>query len=333
MTDCAAPVVSIVVPTFNRRSSLRRLLEGLSLQTYPHTQFEVIVVDDGSTDGTVTFAREWDASFRLHVFEQAHAGPAGARNRGVTEAAGELILFLDDDVMPLPDLVAAHVATHAAEPNAVVIGPMSPPGEWSRPAWVRWEEEKLQEQYQAMLQGMWSCSARQFYTGNASLARARFLEAGGFDVAFLRAEDVELGYRLDAHGARFVFNAAADVLHFASRSFDSWCRSPYQYGRYDVVMQRDKGQPTLDQATREFHARHTLNRIMLRVCAGRRPLVNRMVPLLGVLVRLAGRFGAPRITRNALSAIFNLLYWQGVCDELGDRGAMWRSIAAAEHSG
>jgi glycosyltransferase involved in cell wall biosynthesis len=333
MTDSATPLVSIVVPTFNRCSSLRRLLEALSHQTYPHSQFEVIVVDDGSTDGTVAFARDWEASVRLRVFEQAHAGPAVARNRGVTEAWGELILFLDDDVVPVPELIAVHVATHAAEPNAVVIGPMSPPGDWSRPAWVRWEEEKLLEQYRALVEGVWACSGRQFYTGNASLTRARFLEAGGFDSTFLRAEDVELGYRLEALDARFVFNPRADVLHYAWRTFASWCRSPYQYGRYDVVMQRDKGQPTLDNATREFHGRHALNRIMLYVCAGRRPLVDRLVPVLGVLVRLAGRIGARRITGSALSAIFSLLYWQGVCDELGDRGAMWRSITAAGHIG
>src|SRR5262249_32922828 len=156
-----------------------------------------------------------------------------------------------------------HAAAHAREPNAVVIGPMSPPGEWPRPIWVRWEEHKLESQYQAMAEGLWQCSARQFYTGNASVPRDTFLAAGGFDTTFKRAEDVELGYRMHARGARFVFDRNAEVLHFASRTFKSWCRTPYQYGRYDVVMQRDKGQYTLDWATQEFHSRNGLNKILV----------------------------------------------------------------------
>lgn len=321
-------LVSIVVPTYNRRASLQRLLEALSRQTVSPEQYEVIVVDDGSADGTVEFARGWQTEHALRVIEQQHAGPAAARNRGVDEARGSLILFLDDDVVPVPDLIGQHLASHAVQRDSVVIGPMSPPGDWPRSVWVRWEEEKLQSQYRAMLAGLWSCSARQFYTGNASLARSRFLEAGGFDTNFQRAEDVELGHRLHDRGARFVFNPAADVLHFASRSFEAWCRTPYQYGRYDVVMQRDKGQQTFTWATREFHDRNALSRALVRVCAGRRPIVDSSVAVLTGVMRLASRIGARRAAEHALSAIFSILYWHGVCDEIGDRRIVWRVIAA-----
>src|SRR5215470_9827202 len=116
--------VSIVVPTYNRRASLQRLLEALVHQTYARSDFEVIVVDDGSTDGTVEFARTTDFGYQVRVIEQEHSGPAAARNRGVTEAHGELIVFLDDDVVPVDGLLAQHVADHAPDPKLVVIGPM-----------------------------------------------------------------------------------------------------------------------------------------------------------------------------------------------------------------
>jgi glycosyltransferase involved in cell wall biosynthesis len=312
------PFISVVAPTYNRRASLQRLLEALERQSFPATQFEVIVVDDGSSDGTPDFVRAWPASYGLQVLEQQHAGPAAARNRGVAAARGELIVFLDDDVVPAPDLLHEHVTTHAEQPNAVVIGPMSPPGDWPRPIWVRWEEEQLLSQYHAMIAGLWSCTARQFYTGNASLARARFVEAGGFDVTFQRAEDVELGYRLHDLGATFVFNPNADVLHYAYRSFESWCRTPYQYGRYDVVMQRN-GRQTLVWALREFRNRNPLNRALVRLLAGRRPMVNGAVQLLSAVMRVAARVGAYRPAQQALSAIFGLLYWQGICEESGGR--------------
>jgi len=323
------PSASIIIPTYNRLSSLRRLLEAIGRQTYQPSDFEVIVVDDGSADNTVEFVRHWPAEYSLRVLQQRHAGPAAARNCGVIEARGDLIVFLDDDVVPLPGLLAAHVSAHAAEAGLVVIGPMLPPGDWPRPIWVRWEEEQLLSQYRAMQTGQWSCTARQFYTGNASMARGRFIEAGGFDVSFQRAEDVELGYRLHELGARFVFLPEAEVLHYAWRSFDSWCHTPYQYGRYDVVMQRDKGRQTLTWATREFQDRNPINRAVVRLCTGRRPVVRGAVAVLATVVRAASRIGAHRPARQALSAIFGLLYWQGVCEEVGDRSQVWRALATS----
>jgi GT2 family glycosyltransferase len=290
-----------------------------------------VVVDDGSADDTLEIVRNRraKAGYLLRLVEQSHAGPAAARNRGVEAAHGTLIVFLDDDVAPRPDLIEAHVMTHAAKANLVVTGPMSPPGDWPRPSWVRWEEQKLESQYRAMLEGQWECTARQFYTGNASVARDFFLAAGGFDTRFGRAEDVELGYRMHDLGARFVFNPRAEVLHFASRTFESWRRTPYQYGRYDVVMQRDKGQHTLEWAMSEFHSRNLLNRSLVKLCAGRRPISRALERMLTGIVRIADDLGARSLCEKALSAMFSVLYWQGVCDEFGDRRALWHAVAAS----
>jgi GT2 family glycosyltransferase len=323
------PFVSIVVPTFDRQASLARLLGSLEQQRYRADCFEVLVVDDGSTDGTIEWLGSLQPAWRLRVLAQAHSGPALARNLGVEQADGSLILFLDDDVVAQPELLAEHVATQARSPDAVVVGPMSPPNDWPRSVWVRWEEAKLQRQYAAMLAGQYPCTPRQFYTGNASLSRARFREAGGFDARFKRAEDVELAYRLSRRGARFIFNPRAEVLHFASRSFEAWCRTPYQYGQYDVVMERDKGHRTLQIATREFHRRHGLNRRLTRLCVGRRSVLDVAVFYLRQVVHLADRLGSERAASAALSGIFNLLYWQGVCDELGGAQQLWHSLAAS----
>src|SRR5947209_12797417 len=120
--------VSIVVPTYNRRASLERLLRALDEQTYPFDRFEVIVIDDGSDDGTPEQLQALTTRYQLRVLGQPHQGPAAARNMGVSNAEAPLILFLDDDVVPTRDLIAVHIATHAAGgPTAVVIGPMSPP--------------------------------------------------------------------------------------------------------------------------------------------------------------------------------------------------------------
>jgi GT2 family glycosyltransferase len=304
------------------------LLIALANQTYPADRFEVLVIDDGSADGTGELLESVRLPYVLRAAQQAHQGPAEARNLGVSNAGGALVLFLDDDVVPARDLIAVHVATHAARPaKTVVIGPMSPPHHWARSAWVRWEEEKLQRQYDAMQAGVWSATERQFYTANSSLSRSFFLQVGGFDSSFKRAEDVELGYRLRNAGAHFLFTAAADVQHYASRSFSAWRRTPYQYGRYDVIMTRDKGHEALLRALKEFRGRHRLNRALFK-CATGRPLVFKpTISLLEEVVRVGSVMRANALTSRALSALYNLLYWQGVCDEIGGRRILDRSIA------
>jgi GT2 family glycosyltransferase len=324
------PTVSVVTPTFDRRASLERLLGSLARQLFPADDFEVIVVDDGSSDGTVDHLRRARYPFALKFAQQPHRGPASARNLGVAQATGRLVLFLDDDVIAPPALVAQHVKAHAASPDSVVIGPMSPPEGWRRPSWIRWEEAKLRRQYDAMVAGVYRCTPRQLFTANASLPRDRFLASGGFDPAFIRAEDVELGYRLRDLGMRFVFEPAAEVIHFASRSFASWCRTPYQYGRNDVVMESRKGHESLSAARHEFGSRHPLTRLLARICVGRPPLAAGARGALGAIARASGWLGLEGASALALSALFNLLYWQGVCDELGGRRHVWTgSVVAA----
>jgi len=203
---------------------------------------------------------------------------------------------------------------------------MSPPGDWPRSAWVRWEEEKLLHQYAMLQKGEWSCTPRQFYTGNSSVGHALITAAGGFDPAYTRAEDVELGYRMRDLGARFVFEPTADVLHYASRTFSAWCNTPYSYGRYDVMMSRTKGHEALGLALSEFRGRHVLNRALSRVTIGKPKLLATALTVLQVVVRASSRVGATRTASRALSGIFHLLYWQGACDALGGPQVLWRSI-------
>ena len=114
--------LSVVVPTFNRRSILQRTIPALLKQRDVGAEFEVIVVVDGSTDGTLALLNEMGSAPRLRIIAQKNRGLAAARNRGAAAARGEIILFLDDDMMAGPDLAAVHVAEHGTASDMVVLG-------------------------------------------------------------------------------------------------------------------------------------------------------------------------------------------------------------------
>lgn len=319
-------LVSVVVPTYNRLSRLKQVLHALERQRFPLDQFEVIVVSDGSSDGTHEYLQSLDTALQLHFIAQANQGPAAARNQGIARAVGEIVLFVDDDVLPTPGLIAEHLRIHDEQADAVVLGPMLTPDDFHMSPWVAWEQAMLMKQYQAMERGDWEPSPRQFYTGNTSVVRSYLNKAGGFDARFRRAEDVELAWRLVQHGVHFVYNPRAIGYHYAERSLRSWLDTPYVYGRNDITFSRERESWLKDLIYWEFHKRNPMIRSLVRLCLDR-PRSSRVVQQgLHQVGNLFYQFGAERLSRAAYSAIFNMRYYQGVADELGGRNELLNMI-------
>lgn len=315
MTSGTAPAFSVVIPTYQRRTSLERVLTALARQEWPADALEVLVVSDGGDDGSVEMARTLSLPFDTRVLEQANQGPAAARNLGVANARHPFVLFLDDDVVPDPLLVAEHARGHGEAANRVVIGPMLEPPVRLQP-WVRWESRRLAEQYRAMVAGEWAPTPWQLYTGNASLRADWIRRAGGFDTSLLRAEDVELGFRLERLGCEFVFNPAAAGLHYATRSYRSWIGAGYQYGRNDIVF--GKGE---ERAAGQFRYRHPLTRALVHWAVRHRRAADRLPAIAEPAIRTLDALRLGPLADRACGAAFNLSYWLGVSDELGSRSA------------
>ncbi|MGC8915805.1 MAG: glycosyltransferase [Thermoanaerobaculum sp.] len=213
-----SPKVSVVIPTFNRWAVLQLTLEALSNQTLHG--FQVIVVDDGSSDGTAEHLRQWqrhaDPPFELRFIRQNNQGPAAARNAGVRDASGDLVVFLGDDTIPEKDFLQAHLDAHSK-----VSGPCAVVGQ------TLWDETRMkvtpflryvnmegaQFAYGLFADGeemTFTC----LYTSNVSIPRG-LLDPSPFHPAFTRAawEDAELGYRLCRQGVRIVYCARARTHH------------------------------------------------------------------------------------------------------------------------
>jgi len=319
--------LSVVVPTYNRRDSLRITLEGLARQTEPMDSFEVVVVSDGSTDGTDQMLSELASGlpYTLRAFTQSNGGPSTARNRGVREARGEVIVFLDDDVEPLPEFLCRHRKHHGNEDRVAILGPMSPdPGRSPiEPVWIAWEHAKLQEIYEMFRPGgkHFSQKARpmHFYSGNASVKRRWILDVGGFDETFKRQEDVELAERLQRDcQVWFEFDMLADGIHRPTRTYQSWLNIPAAYGMLDAQRVLDGTLP-IDHVKLNESQRHAITKAISRVCL----LAPALAPVVCSLLKYSAltlyRSGAKAASISALSVLYNLTYIQNFYQVIGER--------------
>lgn len=321
MSQVDSPSASVIVTTHNRTERLQRLCESLRRAFISGSRFELVVTVDGESEGSTDFLADLTRTFRVTVLTQTRSGPAAGRNRAMAAASGDVLVFLDDDVIPLPGLIERHIAVHRAHTDAVAIGPMLPPRDDHLPAWLRWEAVTLRKQYDAMLRGEYAPTPRQFYTANASVRRNHALAVGGFDESFTRAEDVEFAYRLADRGLRFHFVPEAAVIHEPMRSWDGWLDVAREYGRHAVIFQRDRGRDQLRLAYEEWHSRHPLNRLVARICVGHEYRTKALRRIAGAVARREGGRRWAQVQMGLCSAAYSAGFWQGVAEEtrLGKR--------------
>ena len=232
------PAFTVVIPTYERPQTLFRVLDALGAQTGA-PDFEVVVIDDGSRDETPRRLAAYAPPYPFRHRSQKNGGPAAARNHGVREAAARLVLFLGDDTVPEPGLLAAHARAHSEHPaDAVaVLGYTTWPSERRvSPFLHHINEYGLQFGY-GLIEDPERVPFNFFYTSNISLPRALLLDVGLFDTTFPNAawEDIELAYRLTRRGMRIVYRPEAVARHHHDISFASFRRRQESSGESAAV--------------------------------------------------------------------------------------------------
>jgi glycosyltransferase involved in cell wall biosynthesis len=188
-------MISVIVPTHNRRELLEKKLRSLESQAQP---FEVVVIADGCTDDTVLFLKNYQPSYPLHFLETPGRGAAFARNAGAKVAKDERLLFSDDDVIPSAGWIKAH--REASSANTVVVGKLTLPDH--------------------LRQGATFTGPKAFWwnaTGaNTSMSKQLFFLVGCYDETFntYGGEDPDLGWRLKRVGAMFEYSSQATAQHW-----------------------------------------------------------------------------------------------------------------------
>jgi len=215
------PDFSVVVPAYQAAGIIAACVTALAQQTVSRDRYEVLVVDDGSTDGTAAAARAAGADLVLTI---VHQGPAGARNAGIAAARGALVLFTDADCIPAPDWMEQLIAPFA---DSRVMGAKGTYRTRQHAPIARLVQREFEIRYERMAR----LPQIDFVdTYAAAYRRALLLQSGGFDTVFPSAEDVELSFRLARAGNRLVFVPEAWVWHHHPTGLRAYLIRKGQYG-------------------------------------------------------------------------------------------------------
>jgi GT2 family glycosyltransferase len=325
------PSLSVVIPTYNRPRLLARAVDALSTQHgLGPGRLEVIVVDDGSAERADHVVSSITTPFQLRVLREAHSGVAAARNAGWRSATGEIVVFLDDDVIPGPRWASAHAAAHVTAKDVVVLGPVSANPARGRDAWNAYEDAIRTRKYRALSRSEIPSGIP--YGGNFSVRREHLEKAGGFDQMLVGNHDVDLGFRFQRMGLRFHYEPAAAAIHTGGSDLSSWTQMHRRLGRMDVAMYRDRGYAGgLPSLIACFHDRHLLNRMLVRLALTSRGNERRAVDLAMALGVSAHRLGLSRVSRASVSASANALYWSGVRDGMRGNRQFWELVRRTRH--
>ena len=304
----------VVITTRNRPEALARCLGGLVEQTVH--DFGVIVVDDCSDSPLQPIVERFTSLDAIVVRLPQQSGPAAGRNTGVEHVTAEFVMFVDDDVVPDPIFVGTHLdaVTKPGDDNKPVVsfGPFVEPPDWNPTPWNLWEARQAKKEADAMLNGLYEPTWRQFHTGTNCLPTAMFRAVGGFDESFKRSEDDEFALRLDGYGCVFHFAPEAIAWHYSHRTLEAWLVIPRSYAYFDV--QIDKLHPHegyLAKKKTDLTQRRWPLRAARAVFRGRRGSRVGVSASVG-LAKLLYRVGLVDPSMGLLSVAYDLSYVQSL---------------------
>lgn len=228
------PLVSVIIPTYNRKESLRLLLASLCEQTFPAANFEVIVTDDGSTDGTEEIRQAWFPFSLRHIWQE-NKGGVNARNHGARIASGEILVFLDDDMTP--DAGYLKALTDQISNSQHLLG---------RGRLVPWDGyESLFARRHGVHLDQSPSAVGSFSSNNLAIRADDFSLLGGWQEVLPDANehrggiwsDLEFAVRAKTSGYDLVTVQNARIVHrdYAMSTLDSACRRAYMVSRMAVL--------------------------------------------------------------------------------------------------
>lgn len=227
--------ISIIIPTYNRKDVLIKTLKTFTQQS--HDDFEIIIVDDGSEDGTKEAIERLNLSFKLRYFFQNNKGPASARNLGIKKAKEDIIFFTGDDIIPSPDLLKEHIYLHEQKNEKLVVLGYT---QWAPQIKITPFRKYIANyhfNYSAIIDHE-NVNWRYFYTSNISMNK-NFLEKTGLfneEFSYAAYEDSELAYRMSQWGMKMIFNKKAIAYHNHPVDFKGYQKTMINRGKSLILL-------------------------------------------------------------------------------------------------
>jgi GT2 family glycosyltransferase len=326
--------ISVIIPTYNRGPKLGATLDAvLACETTGLDTVEVIVVDDGSPISAepVVSARSPSPPFTLRCIRQPNAGPAKARNTGFREARGEVVLFMDDDIIAPPGLLCQHIDAHKMRPGCVIFGscPFASPS-LITPAY-RYVQKS--EEYNPLPSAIGAFVPRTIVaSGQLSVSTEMFDAIEGVyrdNLATPATEELELSYRLRELGIPVLHAPWIVALHDHAVTLDMLCRMQYKHaiGYAEVAIKCPKtlGLPEVSRVLVSNGPPNTGASLRVRLISAIKRFCT-LAPCRGML------FGMTRVAEQLLplQPVLNRLYtltisvyfWKGIRDGLRKYGAI-----------
>jgi glycosyltransferase involved in cell wall biosynthesis len=291
--------ISVVIPTYNRLDTLAEVLTTLLEQDLDPSQYELLVCDSNSTDGTAEYLAELQGQHRsLRHLPGAYGGRAAARNAGIAAARGAIVLFNDADILASPTLLSTHLRRHRDRNGIAVVGLEVQVRDLAE-YYVK--RDRPQERGHLHPPSRKKLSWLYFLTGNASVRRADLLRVGCFDESFTGYghEDLELGYRLQRGGIEILYEPRAVNYHSQTVAYEDQKEKMRLAGR----------------STARFYRKHPDFEVMLKLgmtplSLGAHSVLTRLPHVLGYVDRRAAR------SRLARDLVLQYYYVSGIKEGL-----------------
>jgi len=296
--------ISVIIPTYNRAEILKKCVNALFEQTYSPEKYEIIIIDDGSTDKTSDTINNLISGAPINIIykKQPNKGPAAARNMGIKHASGKIVYFTGDDIIATQNLLEEHMRWHEANPqeNIAVLGYVTWSPDLKISPFMYWLENGGPQFCYHKITMKKEVNYRYFYTCNVSLKKKYLMENGLFDEEFQYAafEDTELAYRLMKKGLRIFYNKKAVGYHYHPVILKDKCKQMIKAGKSAAILRRKIPELSTNQ-------RYNLLKTILRI-----------VTFNKAIACFAGIFGNWLESRAIFNPLFNYLmsyyFYQGL---------------------
>jgi GT2 family glycosyltransferase len=319
LTTSHAPLISVVIPTHQRRASVLRALEALTRQDLPDDVFEVVVSIDGSEDGTRQAIAAFEAPYALRTIYGSRRGRATACNAAIEVARGENLVILDDDMEPGPACLRRHSLHHSPRLTTCAMGAVPIQVDATSPPVVRYVAAKFASHLEKLAEPDHDFVVRDFYSGNASIRRDVLAKVGGFAEEFVLYgnEDIDLSLRLRDAGVTVVFDPDAVAYQHYAKGLADLARDTYEKGKTAVLLARRHP----DSFEGLQLARHEAHSAIWRVLrAGLLTATRLQSRTLSVILRLGRGLERAGAGRRPLFYILLLdyFYWAGAAAALAE---------------